>query len=33
MIRQGEGLSVSNPKRFNFSANFLGDIDRATLDE
>lgn len=33
MIRQGEGLSVANPKRFNFSANFLGDIDRATLDE
>jgi len=33
MIRQGEGLSVSNPKRFNFSANFLGDTNRATLDE
>jgi hypothetical protein len=33
MIRQGEGLSISNPKRFNFSANFLGDTDRATLDE
>lgn len=33
MIRQGEGLSIANPKRFNFSANFLGDTDRATLDE
>lgn len=33
MLRLGEGLSVANPKRFNFSADFLGSIDRATLDE
>lgn len=26
-------LSVDNPKRFNFSADFLGHLDRATLDE
>ncbi len=33
LIRQGTGLSTANPKRFNFSANFLGDVNRATLDE
>lgn len=33
LINKGEGLSPANPKRFNFSADFLGDIDRATLDE
>lgn len=30
---QGAGLTTANPKRFNFSANFLGDTDRATIDE
>lgn len=29
----GRGLTTANPKRFNFSANFLGDINRATIDE
>ena len=29
----GAGLTTANPKRFNFSSNFLGDIDRATIDE
>jgi hypothetical protein len=29
----GAGLTTANPKRFNFSANFLGDINRATIDE
>jgi hypothetical protein len=33
LINKGEGLSPANPKRFNFSADFLGDVDRATLDE
>ena len=33
LINKGEGLTPANPKRFNFSADFLGDIDRATLDE
>jgi hypothetical protein len=28
-----QGLTVANPKRFNFSANFLGDTKRATIDE
>lgn len=29
----GKGLTTANPKRFNFSANFLGDTKRATIDE
>lgn len=33
LINDGEGLSIANPKRFNFSANFLGHTDRSTLDE
>ena len=33
LIRGGEGITVANPKRFNFSSNFLGDTSRATLDE
>ena len=33
IINKGAGLSTANPKRFNFSSNFLGDINRATLDE
>lgn len=30
---QGVGLTTANPKRFNFSGNFLGDTSRATIDE
>lgn len=33
LINRGEGLSTANPKRFNFSADFLGDTSRATIDE
>lgn len=33
LINRGEGLTTANPKRFNFSADFLGDISRATIDE
>ena len=33
IINKGAGLSTANPKRFNFSSNFLGDVNRATLDE
>lgn len=33
IINRGGGLSVANPKRFNFSGNFMGHTDRATLDE
>jgi len=33
LIGKGQGLSTENPKRFNFSANFLGDTSRATIDE
>ena len=34
VINQGQGLSAAGqPKRFNFSANFLGDMSRATIDE
>tara|TARA_R100000329_G_scaffold126669_1_gene105309 strand:- start:423 stop:1781 length:1359 start_codon:yes stop_codon:yes gene_type:complete len=34
VINQGKGLSAATtPKRFNFSANFLGDRSRATIDE
>lgn len=33
IINRGGGLSTANPKRFNFSSNFLGDVNRATLDE
>lgn len=30
---KGLGLTTANPKRFNFSGNFLGDTKRATIDE
>ena len=33
LINRGGGLSTANPKRFNFSGDFLGHLDRATLDE
>lgn len=34
MINQGQGISAANnPKRFNFSSNFLGDMQRPTIDE
>jgi hypothetical protein len=33
VINKGSGLTTANPKRFNFSANFLGDTGRATIDE
>ena len=33
IINRGGGLSVANPKRFNFSGDFLGHINKATLDE
>lgn len=33
LINQGLGLTVQNPKRHNFSANFLGYLDRPTIDE
>ena len=33
LINRGVGLSVENPKRFNFSGNFLGHTKRGTLDE
>jgi hypothetical protein len=34
VINQGAGLSAKEtPKRFDFSANFLGDMNRATIDE
>ena len=34
VINQGKGLTAADtPKRFNFSANFLGDRSRATIDE
>lgn len=33
IINRGAGLSPANPKRFNFSGDFLGHLDRATLDE
>jgi len=33
MMNQGQGLTVQNPKRFNFSSDFLGYRDRPTLDE
>jgi hypothetical protein len=33
IINRGGGLTVANPKRFNFSGDFLGHLDRATLDE
>ena len=33
LINQGAGLSPENPKRFNFSGDFLGHLDKATLDE
>lgn len=34
IVLEGQGIdAVSNPKRFNFSANFQGHMDRATMDE
>jgi hypothetical protein len=34
IIMRGGGLSAADqPKRFNFSADFLGDMGRATIDE
>ena len=33
MIVQGQGVTPSNPKRYNFSGNFLGDSSGATIDE
>lgn len=33
IINRGAGLSTANPKRFNFAGDFLGHIDKATLDE
>ena len=34
VINQGAGLSAKEtPKRFDFSGNFLGDMNRATIDE
>lgn len=33
IINRGGGLSTENPKRFNFSGDFLGHINKATLDE
>lgn len=34
LINEGVGLTPGDyPKRHNFSANFLGDVDRATIDE
>ena len=33
IINQGQGLTVQNPKRHNFSSNFLGYRDRPTIDE
>jgi hypothetical protein len=33
IINRGAGLSVDNPKRFNFSGNFLGHTKKSTLDE
>lgn len=34
MINQGQGITaVANPKRFDFSANFMGHKDKATIDE
>jgi hypothetical protein len=33
VINQGQGLSTKNPKRFNFSSNFMGHLDRPTIDE
>ena len=33
MVMQGEGVTPDNPKRYNFSRNFLGDTKGATIDE
>lgn len=34
MINQGQGITASaNPKRFNFSGNFMGHKNKATIDE
>jgi hypothetical protein len=34
VLNEGRGLNAANdPKRFNFSANFMGHRDRATIDE
>lgn len=32
-FHSGQPLTTDNPKRFNFAGNFLGHLDRATLDE
>jgi hypothetical protein len=33
VINQGAGLTPDTPKRFNFASNFMGHLDRPTLDE
>lgn len=33
ILNRGNGLGVANPKRFNFSGDFLGHLNKATLDE
>lgn len=33
IVREGGGIGAQNPKRYNFSSNFLGFDDRATMDE
>lgn len=33
MIMQGKGVTPANPKRYNFSHNFLGDDSGSTIDE
>ena len=33
MIMQGKGVTPANPKRYNFSHNFLGDASGSTIDE
>ena len=33
VMNQGAGLTPATPKRFNFSSNFMGHMDRPTIDE
>lgn len=33
VINQGAGLTTDTPKRFNFAADFMGHLDRPTIDE
>lgn len=33
VINQGAGLTTDTPKRFNFASNFMGHLDRPTIDE